>query len=220
MMRTELVTDCGRGRRKITVCSDGQTYSFILPARDIRMLHLCQGEDLDTAQWEEVLSVLRKGCLQRSADLLSRQDYSRLKLREKLLISYPEFVTDPVLDELERAHYVDDGRFARSFVRSHMHEKSRMRMRQDLVRRGIDEDLAAGAVAEIFREAKESGEDPEREQIRRILKKKGFDAGETDWQQRQKIMASIYRRGFSPEKIRSVMQEETDAQTGTGATTS
>lgn len=211
MIRTELIAGCGRGRRKITVCSDGQVYSFILPVKDVRMLHLAQGEDLDTVQWEEVLSLLRKGCLQRSADLLSRQDYSRLKLREKLLTSYPEIVTDPVLDELEEAHYVDDGRFARSYVRSHMYEKSRMRMRQDLVRRGIDKDLAARAVSEIFSEDGGNGEDPEREQIRRILKKKGYDAETADWQQKQKIMSSIYRRGFSAEKIRSVMKEETDA---------
>lgn len=211
MMEIKSVTDAGRGRRKITAVSDGQTYSFVLPVRDVRLLHLTQGEILSEEDREQVLSLLRKGCLQRSADLLSRQDYSRRKLREKLLTSYPAFVTDPVLDELEEAHYVDDRRFARSYVRSHIYGKSRLRIQQDLVRRGIDEELAQQAASEIFRESRQNGEDPEREQIRRLLSRKNFDAGTADWEQRQKIMASLYRRGFSAEKIRSVMQENEDS---------
>lgn len=228
MMKIQSMHDCGRGRWKIVAvpaddpeCNSDSEFAdeaiddsvkeaevFYLTRKDIRLFRLSEGEVLLPQTWQQIISFLRKSCLQKSGDLLSRQDYSRLKLREKLLRGYPAIVVDPVLDELERAHYLDDARYARSYVRARMYERSRMRIRQDLIQKGIEEGTAQEALSLVFGEADESGEDPEREQIRRLLRKKQFDPQTSDWNERQKIMASIYRRGFSADKIRSVMQQE------------
>lgn len=214
-MRITSISDCGRGRKRIEIShedAEDRTSSFVLSGKEARFFRLTQGEALPQEAWLQILSFLRKSCLQKSADLLSRQDYSRARLRDKLLRSFPEEVADPVLEELAGANYINDRRYAENYVRAHMYDKSRMRIGQDLINRGIGEETASVAVAEVFGDALRDGEDPERAQIRRILLKKGFDAGTTGFTEKQKLTASICRRGFSVQKIISVMREETGAE--------
>ncbi len=71
--------------------------------------------------------------------ILARREYTRRELYRKLVQrGYPEDVAEDVLDEMERAGYVDDEEYARRFRETHGEWGCR-RIRHELVRRGIDE---------------------------------------------------------------------------------
>jgi SOS response regulatory protein OraA/RecX len=53
-----------------------------------------------------------------------------------------------------------------------------------------------------------AGADPDRmeeAQIRRLLAARQYDQAASDWKTEQKLMAFLYRKGYSTEKIRAVM---------------
>jgi regulatory protein len=71
--------------------------------------------------------------------ILARREYTRRELHRKLTErDYPEDVVEEVLDEMERAGYVDDREYARRF-RETREEWGYRRIRYELTRRGIDE---------------------------------------------------------------------------------
>jgi len=71
--------------------------------------------------------------------ILARREYTRRELQRKLTErDYPEDVVEEVLDEMERAGYVDDREYARRFWETR-EEWGYMRIRHELLRRGIDE---------------------------------------------------------------------------------
>ena len=84
--------------------------------------------------------------------LLSVRRLSKARLAEKLADRgyAPEAVRDAIA-ECERRDYVDDRAFARLFVRGVLERKpvGRFRLLQDLIRHGIDGDLAREVLDEV-----------------------------------------------------------------------
>jgi len=73
--------------------------------------------------------------------ILTRREYTRRELQRKLTErDYPEDVVEEVLDEMERAGYVDDKEYARRFLETR-EEWGYWRIRYELARRGIDEGI-------------------------------------------------------------------------------
>jgi len=90
-------------------------------------------------------------------NILSRREYTRWELGSKLLArNHPEDLVEKVLDEMEKAGYVDDREYARRFQETR-DEWGYRRLRDELARRGIkrqvlDETLVFDEDAE-FRKA-------------------------------------------------------------------
>ena len=142
--------------------------------------------------------------MRRCGDLLSRQDYTERRLLEKLSADgYGQEEIEAVIESLKEAHYLDDYRYALTYVRYHSSDRSRMRIRQDLLTRGCKEDAIEAAFREISEET--DLEQEELNQIRKLLRKRGYREDE-DFAKQQKMMAFLYRKGFSQEIIRRAMQ--------------
>ena len=91
------------------------------------------------------------------------------------------------------------------YIRLHLEYRSRQRILQDLRRQGLTEELLLKAMADMT-----AGADPDRmeeAQIRRLLATRQYDPAACDWKTEQKLMAFLYRKGYSAERIRAVMQE-------------
>ncbi|MCR4946051.1 MAG: recombination regulator RecX [Lachnospiraceae bacterium] len=128
--------------------------------------------------------------------LLSRQDYSVKCMREKLLDkgASPED-TDKVIEYLRGLSYLDDERFARSYVRTHS-SISRQSLKQKLFLKGIDSETGDNAIEECY-----TG-DPS-ELISQLARKRHFDPEEADYDSICKFKAYLYRRGFQSSEIRA-----------------
>ena len=74
----------------------------------------------------------------------------------------------------------------------------------DLLRKGIDRQT----FGEIYEEVMDDEEnDPEEELIRSYIVKKHFDASLASYEEKQKMVAFLYRKGFGLDKIYKIMDE-------------
>ena len=73
-------------------------------------------------------------------------------------------------------------------------------MIRDLAQKGISEEVIEEALDAVGEE--ENLEEAQRSQIIRILRKRGFDPCTADYEEKQKTMAFLHRKGYPTEMIR------------------
>lgn len=195
------VTCIARGRYR--VCTEEQT-AFILYGGELKRLGIREGEVLS----EESLRQIREEILpdrakKRAMHLLEKRDYTAAGLREKLKGGeYPESCIEEAVAYVESYGYVDDERYARDFITYNLDRKSRTRIGQDLMRRGIPRET----IQEIFEELEEEGtKQDEDAMIRILLEKKKYDAKTATGQEKQRMRAFLYRKGFHFDAINSAL---------------
>lgn len=137
---------------------------------------------------------------ERALDLLSRRDHSEQELARKL--REKGGVTEEIpslLDSLREMGYLDDGRFAENFIRYRASKTwGRRRYRQELLKRGVDGNLADRALSESADLTAEAV----REKLRRFIERELAKEKPED-----KIVASLLRRGFAPGPVRQILGE-------------
>ena len=114
-----------------------------------------------------------------------------------------EFKEESILAAVEYVkhfHYIDDERYAKHFYELHKDKKSQMRIRQDLLKRLIPEDI----ISSLFEDS-DSEENAVKKDFDKILKKYDDDY-EFSYEEKQKIMAKLYRKGYKSESIRKVFK--------------
>ena len=149
---------------------------------------------------EEILPLRAK---KRAMNLLQKREYTTAALREKLRDGeYPETCIEEALAYVESYGYVDDMRYTRDFITYNLDRKSRTRIEQDLMRKGIRKDT----VRAVFEELEEQGTvQDEATMIRSLLNKKKYDAGTADGREKQRMYAFLYRKGFHSEAINKAL---------------
>ena len=188
----------GRGRIRVTL-DDGE--SFLFPSLKAARLGFAEAKELSDDTYTQIMQSLRSACMQRCGTLLGTRDYSECRLREKLIeAGFPDSIVEEAVGKLQKAGYLDDRRFARSYIRSHIQDRSRLRIIRDLAGKGISETDIEEVFAEFAEE--EDLEDAQRQQVMRLLKKRGFDPGEAGYEERQKTMAFLHRKGYPADLIR------------------
>jgi regulatory protein len=148
----------------------------------------------------------RKECLRKCGNLLAQRDYTCARLRDKLTgAGYEEDLVAEVLESLIEAHYLDDRRYAQSFVEAQWENRSKRRIRADLESRGVPSQI----ISEVLEEASsERGNAAEIRQIRRLIEKRCFDPSTATWEERSKIQAFLYRKGYGSASVRIAMNVE------------
>ena len=163
--------------------------SFVLYNKEITKYGITEGTDIDSNMIEEISVALYARALKRSGELLKSQDYTEKKLSVKLRSGgYPESVTARVIKSLREAHYVDDSLYAQNYIKYHIRDEAYKAVIHD------EED------PELLRES-------ECEQIRVLLRKRRFDPETADWNEKQKTMAFLYRKGYESENINLMMKQ-------------
>lgn len=195
-----IVTACQpAGKGRVEVALDERLH-FQLYAGEVRKLSLEAGTELSEEQYQHILhEIIGKRAIKRAMYLLQRQERTEHQLREKLLQSYPAEAVEDAVAYVKRYRYLDDERYARTFIRYHQDNRSRMRLKTDLLRRGVPGDLVSSCLEEEF-------QSDEPEQIRKLLAKKKFAADSADEAQRRKMYQFLMRRGFQYSDIRKAME--------------
>ncbi len=206
-MKIQSITEFGRRKRKILLDS-GET--FPLSVRDVRLFSLREEADIDDLTAEQIRKQLRSDCMQRCGALLGTRDYTEARLTDKLREDlYPEETIRTVVRELLDAGYLDDARYAAYYLQMHAGDRSRIRIRHDLLSRGVPAEVIERVMG---LEEPEDALDRETAQIRRLLKKWGYDPQDGDLQTEQKIRNRLYRKGYSGEAVRCAMAFRGDAE--------
>ncbi len=184
---------------KLLVRTD-EVGTFPIYEKEAAAFHLEEGGELSDSEWERLCSeVLAKRVKRRALYLLQQMDRTEAQLRRKLKEGhYPDFLIDEAVDYVKSYHYIDDLRYASSYIRFHQQQKSRRELRQALITRGVPAGLIEQAFEEVY-------EDTEGELIDRLLAKRGYDPEKTDAKEKGKIFQYLLRKGFPASEIKKRM---------------
>lgn len=190
----------GKRKRKYKVRLDTGT-DFQLYEKELNRYNLTENEELPVALYEELLrDVFCPRAKKRALHLLEKQDRTVSDLRRKLKQSgYPPEAIEEALAYVASYHYTDDLRYATSFVRFHQETKSKRRIRQDLMTKGIDKDTIEKAMEDYTA--------CEADQIRNLLRKKSYNPTEADRAKKDKLFRFLLGRGYDMEDITQALQE-------------
>ncbi len=128
--------------------------------------------------------------------VLSRRDHSESELRRKLSVKgfAPETV-DEIITRLADAGYLNDRRFARLWAESAIRNGRGygFRLRMELARRGIDEEIISDTVAGLAEEYDEI------ETLTELLERKfpDFDPRRADDRRKRRVVGYFQRRGYT-----------------------
>ncbi len=200
-MKVTAVVPLSKTRYRIEI--DGET-AFVLYGGELRRYGVAEGRELARTDWEEIMhQVLPRRAKLRCMKLLTARNYTRAQLIDRLRQGeYPPETVEEAVAYVESFGYVDDEAYARSYVEDHIASRSRRRITEDLRRKGV----SAGHIeAALLAVEERDGMQDEESMIRRLLEKKHFDPQNADRKERQRIQAFLYRKGFSPEKIRKAL---------------
>ena len=117
--------------------------------------------------------------------LLYKGEVRKLSLREGTVIS--------------REKYIDDLRYATTYISYQQKKKSRQKLKMDLIAKGIEKSVIEQALDEVF-------DSDEQLKIRQLLEKKHYEPKECDRKEQQKIYQYLMRRGFKSSDILHVMK--------------
>jgi regulatory protein len=135
---------------------------------------------------------------ERALYLLGLRDYACKELEKKLLTEARAEIAAQVVERLAEVGLLDDERYAARLAQSLSRSKQypKRRVAQELQRRGVDRETASYAAEEV---------DCADWKLALALIEKRYYNKMTDRESRQKVMASLARRGFSYEAIRQAM---------------
>lgn len=185
----------GRGYRAVS--TEGS--SFFIPKVILERYGLAVGQDLTENEFYklEAESQLIEA-KQKAVDLLARRDHSAQELSLKLSSrSFPPGVIEAVIDELQTRGYLDDHRFALSFIRQRLSRKpeSIPMLTALLQNKGVNQHIITEAIEESAIDRHELA----RRAIARYRKR-----GDSDKRLTQRLCA----KGFSYGEIKRALEGE------------
>ena len=195
------ITELSKSRVRIEIDHE---FAFVLYKGELRLHKIEEGDEIEDAVYDMIMKdVLPKRAKLRAMNLLKNRTYTKAQLKDKLLQGgYPEQIADIAVDYVVSYRYVDDEQYVRDFIEYNREKKSRKRIQLDLMHKGISEQLFQDIWEEI---AGDDEEAIEREQIIYWMNKKHFCPQEATFEEKQKMMAFLYRKGFSINNIRSIL---------------
>ena len=195
------ITELSKSRVRIEIDHE---FAFVLYKGELRLHKIEEGDEIEDAVYDRIMKdVLPKRAKLRAMNLLKNRTYTKAQLKDKLLQGgYPEQIADIAVDYVVSYRYVDDEQYVRDFIEYNREKKSRKRIQLDLMYKGISEQLFQDIWEEI---AGDDEEVIEREQIIYWMNKKHFCPQEATFEEKQKMMAFLYRKGFSINNIRSIL---------------
>ena len=197
-MRVTRTEELSKSRCRVFI---DEEFAFVLYKGELRLYHIVPGEEIAQEDYRAITEqLLPKRAKLRAMNLLKNREYTRKQLRDKLKEGcYPDRAIEEALEYVEGFHYTDDLRYAVSFIAGHENTRSRRRIEQDLLARGIDKTTLEKAWQEW---ENQGGTQDELKMIRELLRKRGYDPEKADNKERQRMGAFLMRRGFEGENIR------------------
>jgi regulatory protein len=205
MIVTNLI-ELNKSRTKVYIDNE---FAFVLYKGELRLYHIKEGSPVLKEDYEKILTeVLPKRAKLRAMNLLMKKEYTVQELRKKLQNGdYPENIIDEALEYVASFRYIDDLRYATDYITAHEDSRSRRRIEQDLMKKGISKAVLEQAW-DNWRD--NGGSQNEAAMIKTLLDKRHYDPESADIKEQQKTYAFLMRKGFSADNIRKTMKAEYD----------
>lgn len=180
-------------------------FAFVLYKSELKQFDIRENESLSEVAYEEIMtSLLPKRAKKRAMNLLLKNDLTEKKLREKLKDNkYPELCINEAVNYVKNYHYVDDSRYAHSYIVSKAPTTSKSVIRNKLIEKGISKTIIEDELSKYY-ELDPLNENVEDDLIKQLIIKKCKGEYNLDYNSRQKLFSYLYRKGFSLDKIERI----------------
>lgn len=141
-----------------------------------------------------------KMAFEKASVYLGTREHSKKELFDKLLKKgYEKPVIEETISKLEEYHYVDDELFAKHFAEQNIKYSAAV-IEGKLRQKGIDNEIIKAVIENI-----DDGKEYElcKKQTRKLISQKGLDNPKN----KDKIMASLIRKGFKINDIKKALNE-------------
>lgn len=187
-------------QERYSIFVDGK-YKFSLSESELMKSGIRVDREYSQAELDELVqtAVLDKAYM-RTLDLLARRARSEWELRDYLKRKdYDSPTIDIILNRLSNAGYVDDEKFARSWVENRrlLKATSSRRLQVELKQKHISDDIISRVL--------EEDQTDESAVLRELIDKKKT---QTRYQDKDKLIAYLLRQGFNYGDIKTVLSEE------------
>ena len=188
------VEQLSKGKQRLRL-DNGEVW--VLYSGELRSCSLAEGTELTQTQYEQIrCDIIGKRAKKRAMHLLEKMDRTEQQLRKKLLESeYPEDLAEEAIAYVKRFHYVDDARYADSYVRLKGAAKSRGKLLAELQNKGIDRELACRVLSEY------EDERDEQQMLLELMRKRNYDPQTASLQEQRRMYGYLMRRGFQSADI-------------------
>ena len=133
--------------------------------------------------------------------ILERSINSKYQVRTKLRrADYSDAIIDKVMAFLEEYNFVDDYLYSKIYIESNCKRKSKLELKMELKKRGIDNDILQAIFEEL-------ADDNEEIAIRKFIRKYQDAEGNIPQEKKMKMLSALYRKGFDREVICRVTGE-------------
>lgn len=159
------------------------------------------GTEIDDNEWLNLVERINfKKAVNKCYDLLSRRDHSVKELKTKLLRTVDEKSADKAINKMLDYGYLDDEKYAVKLVDylSNTKNMSRNHIKQEMFKRGVPSDIINNTLADIEIDNVAS--------IIELLNSKYRNKLNAD-NGKDKVIASLMRKGFSYSDIMSAFEE-------------
>lgn len=196
------VTECetlGKGKLRIRFDNGAELSVYRSEAKQFRLTeNAAIGEENYRRLIDEVIT---KRATKRAMHLLERMDRTEYQLREKLVMGgYPDECIEAAMEYVKRYHYIDDLRYACTYIRLYQERFSRLQIKRKLSQKGIAREVIDRALEEEY-------EAEEMNQIYRLLEKRHYVAENADEKEFRRTYQFLLRRGFGSNDIMKAMRE-------------
>jgi regulatory protein len=166
---------------------------------------LHKGMEMDRHQLEEILAAEEYNKVRMAAlRFLSYKPRTACELRQQLeRKDFSAKMICQVIAEMEKSGYLDDRQFARQWVNERMHGKGygSRRLKQELMRKGIDLSLIDEALTEV-------DQDKERQLAMQVAERRYLRIGREPWPTVERRLGQyLLRQGYSMGVVRSVLNQ-------------
>ena len=189
-------------KQKYQIDVEGEP-AFVLYKGEVSRYHLEKDREISAEVYREIVEeVLTKRAKLRAMHLLEQGDRTKKGLRENLLKNgYPSEAVEEAMAYVESFHYIDDKRYAQTYIQNQSGKKGRARIQMELRQKGVPQEY----IDQAFQETEEDTD--ARGVIRELILKKRREQGPMEEKERQKLYGFLMRRGFSSSDIISVLRE-------------
>lgn len=196
-----------RGKNRMAVYLN-EEFAFVLYKGELSKYRLAVGNELTEEMYDRILNeTLYKRARLRGMNLLQKMDRTEADIKNKLKDGgYPEVVIDDAVEYLKSFHYIDDFRYAQNYIHYKQGTLSKKEIIQKLKIKGIADAVIENALFEM-------DDDEEKKSVKKLMIKKCSAISQLSYEEKMKLFAFLYRKGYSTDVIEHAYAELRDSET-------
>ncbi|WP_251389480.1 regulatory protein RecX [Mediterraneibacter agrestimuris] len=180
-----------------------EEFAFVLYKGELKRFGIAEEAEITGEVYEKIYNeVVLKRAKLRALHLLTDMARTEKELKEKLRLNqYPEDIIETAMDYVRSFGYLNDDKYAESYIESRKSSKSKKEICAALLKKGVSLEQIDLAFEVCYEKEGES------EAIRRLIVKRRIDITQADEGEIYKLYGYLARKGFHYEEVRKVIEE-------------